>query len=242
MSNSTNLILPFIEAAQAQKHVTHNEALQVLDAVVQLMVLDKDLATPPGSPADGDRYIVASSPTGAWTGHTGHVAAYQDGAWAFSIPKEGWWAWAADEDKVYVYTGSAWIDYAANLTQFGLKTANGGQWQRKYIEQSTTLSGATTDAATAIPIGIVYAVSCRVTTLITASGGGSSFSVGDGTTANKFGGSLPFTAGTTNRGHIGPTGYYSGTDPLRYTVNAGAFTGGVVRSVIWYDEFTPPTS
>ena len=234
MSDSTNLVLPFIEAAQAQKHVTHNAGLQVLDRVVQLMVLDKDLATPPGSPADGDRYIVAGSPTGAWTGEAGNIAAYQDGAWTFSIPKTGWLAWLSDESLLYVYTGSAWVEY-------GLLTPNGGSWKRRYIEQATTLSGATTNAATQIPIGTVYAVSCRVTTLITASGGGASFSVGDGTTANKFGGSLPFTAGTTNRGHIGPTGYYSAAN-LVYTVDAGAFTAGVVRSAIWYDEFTPPAS
>ena len=64
MDATSNLSLPFIMAAQAQKHVTHNEALRALDAVVQLMVLDKDLNSPPGSPAEGARYIVAASPTG----------------------------------------------------------------------------------------------------------------------------------------------------------------------------------
>src|SRR5438876_1936649 len=108
MDNSPNLTLPYIIAAQAQKHVTHNEAIRALDALVQLMVLDKDLASPPGSPADGDRYIVASSPTGAWAGQAGKVAAYQDGAWAFFTPREGWLAWVADEDKLYFHDGSAW--------------------------------------------------------------------------------------------------------------------------------------
>lgn len=231
MANSTNLVLPFIEAAQAQKHVTHNDALQVLDRVAQLMVLDKDLAAPPGSPADGDRYIVASSPTGAWTGWAGRIAARQDGAWMSSVPREGWLAWVADENLLYVYDGAAWVEY-------GVMTANGGAWRRRAIEQTTTLSGATTDAATQIPIGTVHAVSSRVITAIT---GATSWSLGDGTTANKFGGSLGISLGSTNRGHIGPTGYYSGT-PLRFTAAGGNFTGGVVRSVIWYDEFTPPTA
>ena len=112
MDATSNLSLPFIMAAQAQKHVTHNEALRALDAVVQLMVLDKDLNSPPGSPAEGARYIVAASPTGAWSGHAGKVAAYQDGAWAFYVPREGWLAWAADEDALYVWTGSAWSAFA----------------------------------------------------------------------------------------------------------------------------------
>src|SRR5262249_37993800 len=56
MDATSNLNRPFILAAQAQKHVTHNEALRALDAVVQLMVLDKDLSAPPGSPVEGARY------------------------------------------------------------------------------------------------------------------------------------------------------------------------------------------
>ena len=65
---SPNLLLPFILAAQAQKHVTHNEAIRLLDAIVQLSVLDCDLTAPPASPIDGDRYIVASGATGLWVG------------------------------------------------------------------------------------------------------------------------------------------------------------------------------
>ncbi len=113
MDSTPNLQLPYLIAAQAQKHVTHNEALRALDAVVQLLVLDKDLATPPGSPADGSRYIVAASPTGAWTGNADHIAAWQDGAWAFYAPREGWLAWVADEDKLYAFSGSAWVEFTA---------------------------------------------------------------------------------------------------------------------------------
>ncbi len=112
MDATSNLSLPFIMAAQAQKHITHNEALRALDAVVQLMVLDKDLNSPPGSPVEGARYIVAASPTGAWSGQADKIAAYQDGAWAFYVPREGWLAWAADEDALYVWTGSAWSAFA----------------------------------------------------------------------------------------------------------------------------------
>jgi Protein of unknown function (DUF2793) len=114
MDSSPNLTLPYIVAAQAQKHVTHNEAIRALDALVQLMVLDKDLASPPGSPADGNRYIVAASPTGAWAGQAGKIAAWQDGAWQFLAPREGWLAWVADEDKVYAYSGAAWAELTAN--------------------------------------------------------------------------------------------------------------------------------
>ena len=46
---TTHLLLPYILAAQAQKHITHNEALRILDGLVQLSVLDRDLTAPPGS-------------------------------------------------------------------------------------------------------------------------------------------------------------------------------------------------
>jgi hypothetical protein len=123
MANSTNLTLPFIEGAQAQKHVTHNAALQLLDAVVMLSVLDRDLAAPPGSPADGDRYLVAGAATGAWSGKEGKIAARQDGAWAFYTPKEGWFAWIADEDIVQMFNGVSWTGAATqNAALLGVNT------------------------------------------------------------------------------------------------------------------------
>ena len=111
MSPTPNLSLPYIAAAQAQKHVTHNEAIRSLDALVQLAVLDRDLSGPPGGPVEGDRYIVAASATGAWTGQAGRIAAFQDGAWLFRVPREGWAAWVADEDKLFVFNGTAWVAY-----------------------------------------------------------------------------------------------------------------------------------
>jgi len=113
VDETPNLGLPYIMAAQSQKHVTHNEAIRALDAIVQLSVLDRDLSAPPGSPAEGARYIVAASPTGAWSGHAGNVAAYQDGAWMFYAPSEGWIAWIGDEDAAVVWDGAAWSALAS---------------------------------------------------------------------------------------------------------------------------------
>ena len=112
MEQSANLQLPYIMPSQAQKHVTHNEAIRVLDALVHLAVLDRDLTIPPGSPADGDRYLVAAGGAGSWTGKDGTVAAWQDGAWAFLAPKAGWLLWVADESRLMDFDGMAWIDAA----------------------------------------------------------------------------------------------------------------------------------
>ena len=116
MTDTHNLNLPYIEAVQAQKHVTHNEALRALDAIVQLGVETAGLAAPPAAPTDGRRYIVAAGATGAWADRDGEIAAFQDGAWAFFTPNEGWLAWIADETMIRVFDGSAWIPYASGLT------------------------------------------------------------------------------------------------------------------------------
>jgi len=60
---SHNLGLPFITAAQAQKHVTHNEAIRALDAIVQLSVLSRQQLSPPIDAVNGDRYIVPVNAT-----------------------------------------------------------------------------------------------------------------------------------------------------------------------------------
>jgi len=109
MNDTPNLALPYILAAQAQKHVTHNEAIRAIDCLVHLSVASRTLTEPPASPDNGSRYIVAAGAGGSWAGHDGKVAAYQDGAWAFYAPKTGWCAWIEDDEKLRVWSGSDWI-------------------------------------------------------------------------------------------------------------------------------------
>ena len=105
---TTHLLLPYILASQAQKHVTHNEALRLLDAMVQLSVLDRTRTIPPVSPVDGDRHIVASGATGLWSGWDLNVAFWVDGVWMRLVPRPGWLAWIAAEQAFVVWNGSAW--------------------------------------------------------------------------------------------------------------------------------------
>lgn len=96
------LLLDEWEQGQAQPHVTVNEALRWLECFAQLSVIDI-AAAPPGSPADGDTYIVASGGTGAFAGHDLEVALYMGNAWAFREAPEGAVAWIRDEDLQRVY-------------------------------------------------------------------------------------------------------------------------------------------
>lgn len=81
--------LPFLSAGQAQKEITHNEALQILDVIAGGAVEDGPGNTPPASPAPGAAYIVGSAPTGVWAGKPQCVAAYTGGGWRFVPPVEG---------------------------------------------------------------------------------------------------------------------------------------------------------
>ena len=100
--------LPYIISSQAQKHVTHNEALRMLDALAQIGVVSRAVAAPPPSPAPGDRYMVPDGGAAAWGAPDGSLLAWQDGAWAAFEPRSGWIAWIADEGALVAHDGSAW--------------------------------------------------------------------------------------------------------------------------------------
>ena len=107
MTTTPHLGLSYLASAQAQKEVTHNEALNDLDFLTQPSVIDTTLATPPAAPATGDVYLVAASPTGAWSGAAGALAGYY-GGWSLKTPKAGWIVWSQKDNRVLYYTGSAW--------------------------------------------------------------------------------------------------------------------------------------
>jgi hypothetical protein len=114
------LQIPYILPAQAQKHVTHNEALKVLDVVVQLAVKSRSISVPPVSPIEGDRYIAGSSASAAWAGQAGKIAAWLDGVWTFLAANQGWQAFVEDEDVVVIRNGSAWVASTQALPMVGV--------------------------------------------------------------------------------------------------------------------------
>jgi len=234
-----NLALPYLAAAQAQKHVTVNETLDALDALVQLSVISAGLTAPPGSPAEGDRYIVASGASGAWTGWDACVAQFSGGAWHRLIQQAGWLAWDQAAGAVLVWTGSAWteLDVAMGLLvrASSVRVAEGPAGSATDIvvaeELLSGLAGASMASTVTIPNrAIVLGVSTRT---VTAIAGASSYDCGLAGEASKFGGSLGATQGSTNVGVIGPQAFYAAT-PVILTANGGNFTGGAVRIAIHY--------
>lgn len=101
------LDLPELSGSQASKHVTVNQALQRLDGIVQCAVINMITTAPPGSPSDGDSYVIAATATGAWAGKEGQIAIY-DGGWIYVVPEEGFSIFNKASDVTYGYTGSVW--------------------------------------------------------------------------------------------------------------------------------------
>ncbi len=108
MDETPNLKLPYILPSQAQKHVTHNEALRLIDAVVNLSVKSRDGTGAPVTPLAGERYIVASPATGVWAGQDGAIACFIDDGWLFITPHVGWQAYIEAENRVLVFDGTGW--------------------------------------------------------------------------------------------------------------------------------------
>ena len=126
MDQTPNLKLPYILPSQAQKHITHNEALRLLDAVVHLSVRSRTRTDAPETPAGGDRYLVAASASGNWTGKEGTIACFIDGGWLFVTPAIGWQAYVEDEAQLLVFDGALWkgvssVPDSLSLTMLGVQ-------------------------------------------------------------------------------------------------------------------------
>ena len=129
MSDTAHIGLPYLDAAQSQKHATHNEALSILDAVLHLSVAARNVTTVPSSPVDGARYLVGTGASGAFFGKAGKIAAWQDGAWRFLTPQAGWRCYVEAENILTIFDGSIWrdlnlvIEELQNLHRLGLGTS-----------------------------------------------------------------------------------------------------------------------
>ncbi|MBP7240873.1 DUF2793 domain-containing protein [Amaricoccus sp.] len=135
MYKSPNLSLSFIAPAQAQKHVTVNEAFSELDALVHCAVLAMDATTPPATAVEGDRYHLGATPGGDWSGEAGNIASWRNGGWAFSTPRPGWRVYDMATDRLLLRTSA------------GVWTALGGAPTE--LQNATRFGlGATADAAT----------------------------------------------------------------------------------------------
>lgn len=117
MTQTDNLSLPYILSSQAQKHVTHNEALLALDAILHLNVLSRTTVGEPSTPNPGDRYLIPTGASGEFALHEGKLAAFQDGVFQYYTPTAGWLAFVADEALWIYFDGTDWQLLEAPLSE-----------------------------------------------------------------------------------------------------------------------------
>ena len=106
MTNTALLALPLLAAAQAQKHVTLNEALVLLDGLTQIAVKEVNREAPPDRPEAGDRYLIAAKPSGSFAGKPNMLASFDGHAWNYTQPGPGFLIFVINENKLYVHDGT----------------------------------------------------------------------------------------------------------------------------------------
>lgn len=115
MSSTTDrLALPLIVPGQAQKEMTHNEALTLIDALAQPVVQAVGITAPPAAPLPGQCWIIGTPATGVWAGHGAALALWTAGGWRFVAAFEGMTVWSLADAMVAVHRGGVWRAGEAN--------------------------------------------------------------------------------------------------------------------------------
>ena len=226
MTVTPRLNLPLVQPAQAQKHVTVNEALMRLDCVSMLTLETRNAVTPAVAPVEGQAIGLAPAPVGAWAGQGGRVAVFLGGGWVFITPQRGWRAWVSDEGGWALHDGTGWRGGALALSASG-----SGSFMRVTEFDHTVTAGPVSVTAEGIPADVlVFAVTARVIGAI--DGSLSSWQLGVDGAPDRFGSGLGLGAGSFTRGLLGtPMAFYAPT-PLLLTAMEGSFEGGEVRIAI----------
>jgi hypothetical protein len=238
MSETYNLKLPLILPGQAQKHVTVNEALAMLDAVAQLRLVARGVSTPPSSPVDGAAWDVGLSPTGLWAGQAGKLAIASNGGWVFVAPKTGWRCWDEALGQSAVYGGSAWVANALHAAPSGAATTG----QIAEITHVLT-AGATNTTSAIIPQNaVVIGVTGRVKAAITGAGV-TGWKLGVTGSNNRYGSGLGIGLNSYAHGVTAQSQAYYAATSLLLTAEGGNFAaGGQIKLAVHYLLLAPPSA
>jgi hypothetical protein len=239
MTTSTKLGIPYLANQQATPEIYHNEALYMLEAMLRGVITRTN--APPGSPVDGDSYLITAVASGAWTGWENHVAIWASNAWRFvpgfdtdgaviaiGATQEGMRVYVNDENTFYVWSGAAWAAQtitaanvsftpAGNIVAINAQAAIEELDSEKVAKAGDTMTGQLRiDHPTAAANGIL------IQNGVSGSGSANLNIIGDAITTN-----IQQTRNSTNSG--GPTNTWRvsrGTHALPTVV----LTGQIMRT------------
>lgn len=234
MSETINLALPLVQPAQAQKHVTVNEAFARLDALAHLTLVSVGDPVPPAVPPEGAAYGVPSGAVDAWTGQEGRVALGIGGGWVFVPARRGWRAMVLATGEAAVFDGMDWRIGAVSLTD------GGASLNLRSVEMDVEVSpGASVVTPLAFPArSIALGVTGRVVASIT--GTATSWELGVSGDVRRYGTGLGLSQGSWVNGPAAPIVNWDAT-PLVVGAVGGDFASGTIRLVAHFADMSLPT-
>lgn len=234
LNDTKRLGMPLLQPAQAQKHVTVNEALMRLDGLVNLVLQSHSAAVPPAQVIDGQCWGVPVDASGAWAGQAGRIAIGSNGGWVFVPPQAGMRAQILDLGVEAVHDGRDWVPGALSVGAFGSALMAG-----MAEAEVTVTAGDTLDTGIVIPAGVmVIGAAARVTEAIT--GSLTTWKLGNAGAEDRFGSGLGIGQGSWARGLLGsPMSFYS-PENIVMTADGGQFQGGTVRIAVHWLELRIP--
>lgn len=233
MPDTAQLNLPLLSPAQAQKHVTVNEALTRLDGLVQLRLLSITTGIPPALFSDADCYGVPVGASDAWAGNEGLIAIASNGGWDFIAPRRGFQAFVIDQGVAATFDGTDWELGALSFT------ANGAGMAIRSLETDVTglIGGAVTTAPLIPERAIVFGVTGVVTTAVT---GATSWRIGVAGEDGRYGTGLSNAVGNWVSGPSTPLVYWSPTE-LLISAEGPDFSGGNLRLAVHFMTLQTPS-
>jgi hypothetical protein len=108
-SATPRLALPMLAVGQAQKEITHNEALVLIDALIAARAVEANAVTPPASPQAGQCWALGAAPTGVWQGKGGQLAIATAGGWRFCDVEDDFAVRIGNGGARWTRAGSGWI-------------------------------------------------------------------------------------------------------------------------------------
>jgi hypothetical protein len=235
MARTAQLDLPLVAPAQAQKHVTVNEALVRLDAAAQLRVVSSVLSDPPAAAADGASYLVPGGATGEWAEATGRIAVRCNGGWTYLTPRAGWRAWDESIGANRTFDGTGWVADAVAVAAHGAAV----RWRVIEFDHVVT-AGASNLTSVGIPSHAqLVGVTGRVVSAL-AGPGLTGWKVGVSGADNRYGAGIGIALNSYLVGLSGtPVTYYEAT-PLLLSAEGGSFASGMVRLAMHLLQLEPP--